>query len=199
MKILCMNGPPESGKDTFARFLSEELRLQGKQYLIHKLSLAQDLKIMSSLICDYLQGMSLKHELPWNPTGNWFDRKHKDKKIGEFNITPRAITIALSEDLFIRYCGDRFWINQAIKTIEDNHMSGYKNIFIITDLGFQKEIDALEEIFPKQVEVYQLFREGKDFKNDSRGFVSHPIIHRIWNDDGLSELKGMARLHASRY
>ena len=153
-KIVCFNAPPESGKDTGALFLQKTFG--GEIY-----SIASPIK---KIVADIYKVPISKLE------------KNKNQSLPELlSCTPRECYIQYGEAIKQLH-GDNYWIDFTIERIKNSQ----ENLFFITDLGFQKELNQLVKTFEiENVLLLKLFRQGCTFDNDSRYYVNNLLEFNI--------------------
>ena len=156
MRIVLLNGPPRSGKDTVAK----ALRSSG----FYHVSLARLLKVRAHL----LFGLDV-------PV--YFFEETKDQPRVEFGgATPRQVYIDVSEKVVKPIMGRGIWARWLRKSMDNTeqvvgffHPSRLKG-FVVSDLGFPYEIEPLVRGFDPL--IVRLYRPGTSFVNDSREYVS---------------------------
>lgn len=157
--IIALNGPPGSGKDTAASALSQ--RFQAFHYkLSHPLKVA---------IPALLGIEDRKVEL----------ENHKDEPMGVlFGKSFRELQIELSEKFIKPVLGQAALASIAVQNIR-NHI-GPGRMCVVSDLGFQHEVDPLIRLVGKRnLLILQLVRDGCDFSKDSRSYVEHDDVTMI--------------------
>lgn len=163
MKILLVNGPPRSGKDTMGGVLSRLARSKTKHVLDTKL--AKALKEMAhDALCRDVKG--LEHDA--------FE-DCKDKPQRELNgRTWREVYIAFSESLCKPLFGQDYWARRVLDEIEEAEQDYPLDYVVITDCGFQVEVDSIVDWAAArghQVVLLRMHRAGCDFSKDSRQTV----------------------------
>lgn len=181
-KIIFLNGPPRSGKDTIASYL------QGKYNNVYLGKMANHLKRMAhtsvglyNLLPDGLESVKDEplSELPFNPiTG-----KH---------YTPRELYIHIAER-FLKPCfGEAYFGKMLLKEILCSAAHLTPNpLWVISDSGFREEAEPLIELFGKENSfIFHLYRPGTDFSKDSRSYWRHEGVMalRVDNDETLDSL-----------
>lgn len=160
LKIILFNGPPQSGKDTAAELT--QLFLLPSACPLTKF--AYPLKHMTHR----LFGLDVRPD--------HFETQ-KDQPLACFwDKTPRECYIAVSELLMKSLFGKAVWARALIESIADMQTSNppkSPDFVLVSDLGFQEEIDLIHTSFPDTVLV-QIARPNCDFSNDSRSYVSPP-------------------------
>lgn len=184
MKIIILNGPRDTGKDTAADYLVE-------RYGYTKLEMKGSLRKLAHQIASLTSKdpVALCNALE-------FDRDLKDmKRVSEFgDRTWPEFIIWLSETVCKPIFGQDVFALAAVKAVRD---SGADKI-VFSDGGFQAEADALyDELFPCAFLLVHVHREGRSFssvRKDSRGYVEHParaseLVYQLHNDAGTVQLK----------
>jgi hypothetical protein len=152
-RVVFINGPAGSGKDTVARFLIE-------QFSARHYKLSWPLKKALGAFFD------LSHE-DYNRV---FETAEKDQPqpllYGE---VPRQTLISLSEEWAKRRFDDTVLGRLAIRFIKHPSQSPF---VAISDSGFRSECAPIVKwLGPKNCLVIQLYREGHTYEGDSRGYL----------------------------
>jgi len=181
VRIIILNGPRDTGKDTAADYLVErhgytKLEMKGSlRKLAHQIA---DLTCVDPVtFCNALE----------------FDRDLKDtKRVPEFgDRTWPEFIIWLSETVCKPIFGQDVFALAAVKAVRD---SGADKI-VFSDGGFQAEADALYDALVPEMLLIHVHREGRSFssvRKDSRGYVKHPVggpVYPLHNDAGIVQLK----------
>lgn len=160
VKIVIFNGPPSSGKDTFADILGQRLG-----------AVRAEFKAPLYAIAMAIAGLTPKE----------FKRmyKHKDDKQSALNgRSIRDLMIFASEECGKKWGGQQYFGSQLVRTISERDGEG--NLYAISDGGFQAELDALKEAFGHiSILIIRLHRPGCSFEGDSRQFLSDPDVTTI--------------------
>ncbi len=171
LKIILLNGPPRSGKDTVADFAMQILGNRGAKYRF-----AAPLKNATHAMFGYADV----------PVENF--NSVKDTPLDAFHgMTPRQAYIWLSEDVVKPKFGHDFWANVAVTSIKQIK----KPVIVISDCGFVEEAKVLIAAFGKEnVAIVHLEREGTDFSKDSRSYISVEGCsqYKIVNDGSVTDL-----------
>lgn len=177
-KVVLFNGPPRCGKDT-ATDLSISILGHTKA---GRYRFAEPLKdAVHSLF-----GMS-------NVLLEHFDSVKGDPQESLFGMTPRDAYIWMSEEVVKPKFGTDFFARIAVRRI--NHVFGkgpYGDFtaVVISDCGFQSEIDLLSKEFgAENVLLVRLHRVGRTFAGDSRSYIEHSNSIDLENDGTMGELK----------
>lgn len=154
--VILFNGPPRSGKDTYA---NELLKYIPNAKIFH---LAQILK-------DITHAALGLNNIPYN-----FFEENKDlPNITLYGKTPRECYIQMSEHFLKPLFGESYFIKKAIQYINDSD-----NLFwIIPDCGFDIEVENLSTCLNFKCFYIILDRDGKNFTNDSRKYVDLKLIN----------------------
>jgi hypothetical protein len=184
MKMICLNGPPQAGKDTTAELIQHLIYTSGKIALIDKF--AEPLNAIAQLTL----GMD-------NSTFQLYREKLKDDPLPDFpDRTMREVLIAISEDYIKPLFGEDYFGVAAFKRSQ-NHI-GEADYMIYSDSGFQVEFDKFRELTlqdnrENSVMLIQIDRDRCNYDNDSREYVypqdSSTICINIKNNKGISDLE----------
>lgn len=165
MHLIILNGPPDTGKDTAADYLVEKY---GYTKLEMKGALRRMAHAMASLalpadkvknVCDCLE----------------YNRELKETiRVAAFgNRTWREFLIWISEEVCKPIFGQDIFALAAVKAVRD---CGSDRV-VFSDGGFQIEVDTMyRHLGP--INLVHVFREGRSFTSDSRGYVSQPEQYR---------------------
>lgn len=150
-KIILLNGPPSSGKDTAAKFLVNNI----KDCKLDKF--ARVLKERTHALYGFPQRDFMYYELI------------KDVPSSDFyGLTPRQAYIKVSENYFKPTHGNRVF--GSILCQELDKVS--EEIIAISDSGFAEEAEVvIEKYGPGNVLLIKIHREGCTFKEDSRNYI----------------------------
>ena len=174
MKLILINGPPRSGKDTAGAFLSTLLGA-------HIGKFAKVLKEAAHAL----------YGMPNLPHDAFEDRK--DKPCPEFfGKTPREIYIALSETYFKPLHGEDIFGQLLLKDLlNEESQFDFEGPVTVTDSGFVPEAMVLINHFgPENCCLLRMWRPGYDYSGDSRGYIDLPIkTDDLKIDDG--DIPGM--------
>lgn len=156
--LVGISGPPRSGKDSVGHMLAAILEdRQGIQAQM----LACSTPMREAVYALLGQPYALTHY-----------EQHKDDPQEIFGgQSIRQAMIALSEEHAKPRYGQGFWGKSLLGRVWDPA----PKLIIVTDMGFQAEVEVLEERFsPHRCAWAQLQRPGYDFSKDSRSYVGTP-------------------------
>lgn len=157
-KVIILNGPPRSGKDTIGTFAADDW---GFATLAFK-------EPMYRIAADTV-GMSYEDFMFNYETDGWKDTKVK----GWGGKSVRDLMIAISETYIKPFFGEDYFGRKVAEKMEK--MSPYVAHYIMTDGGFFAEVDALVKA-GIDVYVVHMFRDGCTFEGDSRDYIDHPEV-----------------------
>lgn len=158
-KIILLNGPAGSGKDTIGRFLVDKLNKAG----IYKF--ADPIK----------KAVAALFDLSPEEYQFYFETQQgKNNPSPRFNNkTPREWLISFSEDFAKKNGGPQIFGKILGDKLRTNFSSGVIESAVVTDSGFLPEAEAVLNTFGNEVDVYliRLNRTGYKFDGDSRGYI----------------------------
>lgn len=149
--VVLFNGPPRSGKDTYAKELSKKIP---NSTHVHFAEILKDSTHRAFGLLD----------IPYD----YFEER-KDIPCEElYKAKPRDCYIHLSEHVFKPLCGNDYFVkrmyNDIIKTTDCEFI-------LISDCGFNIEAKFLSNCDDIRCFYCILEREGHDFNNDSREYI----------------------------
>lgn len=179
MYLLLVNGPPRSGKDTFAHLLREHMIKQPKVQAPHIEPLSAPLRRIAYEMVGMRYGDSRAMDYEVFKT-TWFPK---------FQRSGRELMIDVSERFMKRNYGDEIFASLLWERVNNSPV----NLVIISDSGFQGETNRLASLAgPSNVVVVNVLRNGCSFDNDSREWISHPWAssqhYQIPNNRTLEDL-----------
>lgn len=171
LRVVLLNGPPSSGKDTAANFIVEDFRRRG--YLVYHERFSKPLK--------HFWGSALGHDtnvFGWNGL-----EATKEQKIPALGLSYRDCQISLSED----YMKERFGINvfgrlmvERLRRYRDLYGDGRPVLVVIPDSGFAEEArPVVDAVGADSVLLLRLCREGTTYTGDSRSYIQLPDVRSI--------------------
>lgn len=163
-RVVLLNGPPKCGKDTLASHLVPYFAFQ-------KMKFAAPIKRMAAGLLD------MRTELIEEYKDHEMNILCKETVSDEFGIAPtysekdtiRRLLIRISEDFLKPVYGDTIFGKIAVREMQRSSYS--LNVF--TDSGFATEAASIIRAIGKSnVLLIRLHREGCDFTEDSRSYLS---------------------------
>ena len=149
MRVVLLNGPPRSGKDTIGEMLYCDLPSAG-------------LFKFSQPIIDYMRDV---HGIDMRTVEK--DEPH-DALCGR---TPREVAIAYSERMCKPLFGEAYFGDLLAREVESQAAQNDGLVAIVTDSGFRVEAQALaRKVGPQNVLLVRVSRHGTDFAGDSRSY-----------------------------
>ena len=163
-RFVIFNGPPSSGKSTFAPELARQLRVH----------LAPDQVCMDSFAAP------MKHYIATAMAWQYQEMKKERPEAVLQGYSIREFLIDLSERYMKpRYGDDVFARLLLYRILRRNPQPRF---VVVDDCGFDEEITALTRPF-----LVRITRPGTSFKGDSRNFVSQEPDWLIENDGTIEE------------
>lgn len=162
LKIVFINGPPRSGKDTLAKLLMQSIG-RGR---IYKMTTPMDMAIKQAFNIPNDEWMRLREQ-------------GKDMAYDKFaGKTLRQVLIEFSERFMKPNFGQNIFGTLAVEHLRDSQ--GMSQAVFISDSGFVDESIPIAEHFGyKNCVQLVLERDGCSFENDSRSVWSHDKIVQI--------------------
>lgn len=154
--VILFNGPPRSGKDTYA---NELLKYIPNAQIFH---LAGVLKNATHSV----YGLS---DVPYD----YFEENKDLPNEIFFGKTPRECYIHMSEHYLKPLHGTDFFIKKAVDMIRKSD----SDFWFIPDCGFDEEVKYLSNCEDLRCIYVILSREGKNFNNDSRKYIDLSYIN----------------------
>lgn len=159
MKVLLVNGPPRSGKDTIATLLKNS-----NPSFVHLEKFARPMK----------QIIPIMYSIPLKIWQEHLDTpENKDIPCSELmGKTPRQVQIHLSEAYFKGLHNTSVFGELLIKRLLMLHMS-FLECAVVSDCGFKAEaLRIVEQFGADNVQLWRVIRDGCTFKTDSRSYIS---------------------------
>ena len=149
-RIIIINGPPQSGKDTVGALVEA---FTGA----YRTKFARALKDRAHAMV----GLNVAHD--------HFERQ-KDVQMAVFGgMTPRQFYIWVSEEVIKPLFGDRYFGEITLQDIKVQVSQG--RAVVVTDSGFVSEALPVVEAYPGCVELWRIYRDGRSFSGDSRSHI----------------------------
>lgn len=160
-KIILLNGPAGSGKDTAFELLKKEFS-SSIDYDLKMKKLAQPLKWVICQLFDL-------------PLTDAEDKKDEPRDV-TYGFTLRELFIWMSEECIKPKFGVDFFGKLLASQLREEQLftdSGDREtIYVITDCGFPEEAASIMEAFgEKNILLLELHREGTTFEGDSRNYI----------------------------
>lgn len=163
-KFILLNGPPRSGKDTAAKAL-----LSIRDKFIHEKFSAPLKEAFAGMMNVSIDDFMVEYY-----------EECKDEIIPFLGVSFRQWQIDFSEKFMKPLYGIDVFGRLLINRID----SYSPNTYVISDCGFQIEVDHVIKNFPeKDVLLVRLHRQGCTYDGDSRGYVKGPNVIDIYNND----------------
>jgi hypothetical protein len=152
-KIILLNGPPRSGKDTVGHLIQAFTGGYSTKFAKAVKDGAHALAGLTDLPHDHFETV-------------------KDTPTSVFaGMTPREFYIHYSERVMKPLFGARVFGEQTARELHDPFGQG--RLCVVTDSGFKAEAEAVADRFgPLRIELWKIYREGTTFDGDSRSYVT---------------------------
>lgn len=174
--IILLNGPPGSGKDEIANYLAEN------HGFIHRKMADPIVSCMSNLFEFFNDPVDDEHGY------ENFKRTVVGKDNDGNDVTGREFMIRFSEGFVKPILGDDIWIKKMLGHLFDPCGNNfYHPGVVISDVGFQNEVDAIRDAYPNITELWAVEKDGCTFNGDSRKSLDCPN-RVITNNGSLDDL-----------
>ncbi len=193
MKILLINGPPKSGKDTLARMLENALMEDTSMPICHFERFSMPIKRA------FAGTMGIGIDNYGNVKGDWEDIKDQPHPL-LIGKSYRQWQIDFSESFMkplygLDVFGRLFCARLSIYEGEWDRKYQLEPVIVVPDSGFQIEIDSIKKYLPSaSYKLIRLHRPGTNFNKDSRSYLDDPSAIDIHNNGSLQNLL-LAGLH----
>lgn len=149
-KVLILNGPPSSGKDSLAERMALGFGAKHRSFKSRLFTLTR-----------YFYGVS---QAQWD---KWYTTEGKGVPRAELDFQScREALIFVSEVVTKPNFGNAYFGNAALKTMPDDG-----SVYVFSDGGFPSEIRPFLDV-DFEVVVVRLHREGHTFAKDSRRYLT---------------------------
>lgn len=156
-KVIVLNGPPTSGKDTLGMAFK-------------KLIPSVKIHAFGSYLIKFTQKTFDIPDYTWN---EWYTTEGKEVKRSKlFGKSCRDLVIHVSENVMKPMFGENVWSNLLTKDAPNDG-----SFYIVTDLGFPDELAVLRNHFgDKNIHIICLYRDGASYACDSRKYIECPTV-----------------------
>ncbi len=172
-----LNGPPNCGKDTIARLLTE-------YGFNHR-------EMKARLYADTIEQFDLTGNRPGEFMKRATDRDLKERPWYPLRVrgsldclSPRQALIYTSQEIKKPQFGEAYFGKAAA----EDCVADYAMLAVFSDGGFDSEVACLAPVY-KNLHIFRLHREGCTWGNDSRSYLTgHLNTHDLELFDGKPEL-----------
>jgi hypothetical protein len=169
--VICLNGPPRTGKDTIAKMFAENCiatrHCENKSALFDLVFAFSGIEPIEwfGRYGAKSQGVDVYNFGEWMKDVPW-EKLPIDPKTGD-HFSQRQFMIYVSEDIAKVHFGDNYFGKRSADLVKNDTEN---DTFVFSDGGFQVE---LEEMYSPDIDliVIRLHREGHDYGNDSRSYL----------------------------
>lgn len=189
MNFILFNGPPRSGKDTAAAMAFE--------YLDHIPE--HIIPVWEKFSFPNKRGLAGVMNVECSREGITPYEKTKEEIIPELGVSYRQFQIDISEKFMKRLYGEDVFGRLLLSRCTDYAAGPLTPIFIVSDCGFQVEVDYLAK---HNVLLLQTNRDGTSFKDDSRSPVAPEpgwSFGHVPNNGTLNELRHWVDLYVGQW
>lgn len=185
-KIILLNGPPSSGKDTAAKHIRSFMQYEAARGLIAKGAIPR--AVLDRMSMPIKRAFAGTMGLPITEDGTvepW--ESMKEEIIPELGVSYRQWQIDFSESFLKCYKQDIFGQLLAAR-ITRRFARNIANLIVVPDCGFSIEIDVMYQTFKHEdILLIRCNRPGFTFVGDSRSYVRAPAGCVIF--DPINELQ----------
>lgn len=155
-KVILLNGPPRSGKDTAGEILARRIRRA---------------KVVKFAGCLKLATQAMVHTFIGVDMPNRVDMYEVVKDNHAFRgKTWRQLYIGVSELLCKPLFGGAFFGEMLVSEMQ--RLAALHDVFVVTDGGFVQELDPVIEFVGRgNLHVVKISRPGTSYARDSRGYL----------------------------
>lgn len=157
MKIILVNGPPGSGKDTAAQAVKGCIRCKFAKFVKEGTHVSFGLDLST-------YPMDAFETVKDQPNPLFYGKTPREAYMAHSQIFMKPFTgdLSIFGRLMARWIKQRMVLGDCLN-----------RPFVITDSGFKEEAEVLVDIFrPESIKLIRVHREGCTFKGDSRGYIN---------------------------
>jgi len=164
-RVVILNGPPDSGKDTLAEYCSQQRHSRYEDHACVRRFKEQLYVVTAMMYCvDYQWLVEVAN-----------DRDQKEKPQPELRCSPREALIYTSEQVVKPGFGDEWFGKKAAASLDKGH------IHYFSDGGFEAEMNPLlAEVGQANFLLVRLCREGRTFAGDSRRYIDADLADNFY-------------------
>ena len=182
-KIILLNGPSGSGKDTLADAIED--------YRTKKIKFAEPLRRL------VIAALNLDNT---DQAGIWLEHNKNVPNDSLMGMTPREYMIWMSEKCYKPRFGKAVFGRIAVDRIRV--FDSIYDIFTVSDSGFDSEAQVLvDEFGSNNIMLVHLHRDGCTFMNDSRSYIELDHVRQvdIFNDFSIDIAVKSLNLHVKAW
>lgn len=191
-KIILLNGPPSSGKDTAAKHIRQWYNNDYEntphitaRCLLDRMSLPIKRAFAGTMGLPITEDGIVE---PWE--------SKKEELIPDFAVSYRQWQIDFSEQFLKGYSDSIFGLLLATR-IKRRFEKNIANLVVVPDCGFAIEIDVLYSTFnPDDILLIRCHRHGFTFQGDSRSYVRAPRGCAVFDPINALQHEYLAQIEA---
>ncbi len=176
-RVVILNGPPNSGKDTLAEYCRQQSHVMYANKIGVRRFKEELYKVTATMYCvDYEWLEAIAN-----------DRDQKDKTQPELGCSPREALIYTSEKVVKPHFGDDWFGKKAAASLLRSH------VHYFSDGGFESEMSPLlAEVGQANFLLVRLRRDACTLAGDSRRYIDQDLADNFYelNNTGTSEAVG---------
>jgi hypothetical protein len=178
LRVVFLNGPPRSGKDTAGRSVKKHLENADTA------KLSGPLKRMAHAMVN----------LPANTPIDAFEAVKDDPRPEFFGMSPRQFYIHVSENIIKPMFGQDYFGRLFLRTMWRRYQLGFR-LIAVTDSGFSPEAQpAINHVGASNCLLFRIHADqrGASFNGDSRSYIELPGVLTLDVDNQVDGSEGQA-------
>jgi dephospho-CoA kinase len=160
-KVILVSGKLQSGKNTFTDILMEEMKKSiSIDYDYFAKPLKNECKTVFSNLVDYLNKISLEHNIPslYTNEDSWYENK---------NEVTRILLQTYGTDIFRELVDEDWWAKKLKKKI----LARDEEVIVVSDVRFKSELRIFEQ--DNDLKLIKIRIERDNYSRDNNPIHSH--------------------------